>query len=1039
MYSNRLRRNDVPLRIGYLRVLFMMLALFVGACSALAQDGLGVKWIKAGDGDNFVYSGNGAFIFAEAASGINVYRASDSKLLQTIPLRYNSGIMPVNDGSAVYYQTGRFIWRYTLATRLSTLIWDENNSDMNAVSLSADNSKIALCGKTDAGLRNVAIIDPILKKQIKRFTLPAGYSPTYSSFCVNDTRLVLDGMKLYGLDGKLIASAPTNIGIRFVVNPDRTRVFGFNQDNTVCMDLVNNLNVIWSRGSTGLGSDMKCSSDGKYLVFQFFNSFGTAVLYWNASDGLRAPGGASLPGVTYTVFTAPLKNEFLVRVNEDPDQAFRIRHYAFNTANGDTTRLDDLGEGFSSGVYAMGNASNPRFFTETFLQFHYLRQPSDGALLGTHLGGDPGRTVVPAAISPNGDFYVKIEPIDGVLNVAIHRYDTTALVSAVPFPGVNDNNIFHGWGNDSRLYAWNATTKRLRTYSFDGTTLLKMRDFLDMEQPAYGFGMSPDGTKLLQIGVGSNSLDMKVYKTLNGALLGTVAVKSPGSVFGILYWTFAGNLWVTHEFLEIPGGFRNQMRLVDLSKPDFPTIANPGYNQSAAPFDTGTARITPDASMVIFSVIPPGAGGDSTNGFLPMATITMVRVSDGAVVKSFSNLIVGTGGGTAAITADGATYIGSNYGSFFAIAVPPIVSSFTVNPTSVPGGQNSTGTVNLNIPAGPGGTVVGITAPGLGVPASVTVPEGQKTVNFIITTGGVDAMTVKTVTATLDGLVLNAQLTVLPASHAMLHFDPASVQGGTSSSGTVMLDALAGPSGVVVTLASDKSFVTVPGSVTVSSGSSTAVFTAQTVDPGVTSTAIVTATVAGNSSTAPLEVKSEFIVNIDLMPGTIKGGNAAELVVNITPTPTVDKTFKLAGNNLIDAPVSITIPAGKSTVSMGIKTKPTATDAPGTLTVSNDIGFSKTLTITVLAPTLFAVMPTLTSVTGATTVPVVVLLDSPAPASFSFAASSTVTGLATIPATVTVPEGANFVVVNVTVKKQTIKRSTTIKIGNKSFVLTGLP
>jgi hypothetical protein len=68
---------------------------------------------------------------------------------------------------------------------------------------------------------------------------------------------------------------------------------------------------------------------------------------------------------------------------------------------------------------------------------------------------------------------------------------------------------------------------------------------------------------------------------------------------------------------------------------------------------------------------------------------------------------------------------------------PATLSSFSVNPTSVTGGNPSTGTVTLSSPAPAGGTVVnlGSNQPGAAsVPTNVTVAAGATSANFTITT-----------------------------------------------------------------------------------------------------------------------------------------------------------------------------------------------------------------------------------------------------------------------------------------------------------------
>jgi plastocyanin len=96
--------------------------------------------------------------------------------------------------------------------------------------------------------------------------------------------------------------------------------------------------------------------------------------------------------------------------------------------------------------------------------------------------------------------------------------------------------------------------------------------------------------------------------------------------------------------------------------------------------------------------------------------------------------------------------------------IPPVVSSLTLNPTTVTGGvQNSTGTVTLNGPAPAGGAQVALSSSNpsvASVPASVTVPAGATTVTFTVVTSVVVLSQDVTITASYNGSSRSATLTV---------------------------------------------------------------------------------------------------------------------------------------------------------------------------------------------------------------------------------------------------------------------------------------
>ena len=131
--------------------------------------------------------------------------------------------------------------------------------------------------------------------------------------------------------------------------------------------------------------------------------------------------------------------------------------------------------------------------------------------------------------------------------------------------------------------------------------------------------------------------------------------------------------------------------------------------------------------------------------------------------------------------------------------------SIGFNPTSVNGGTSSTGTVTLSGAAPSGGAVVTLSSSGSAatVPANVTVAAGATTATFTVTTSAVTAATPVTISASYGGTTKTTLLTVNPATAAALSsvaLNPATVNGGASSTGTVTLSGAAPTGGAVVTL-----------------------------------------------------------------------------------------------------------------------------------------------------------------------------------------------------------------------------------------------
>ena len=191
-------------------------------------------------------------------------------------------------------------------------------------------------------------------------------------------------------------------------------------------------------------------------------------------------------------------------------------------------------------------------------------------------------------------------------------------------------------------------------------------------------------------------------------------------------------------------------------------------------------------------------------------------------------------------------------------ALPPL-TGFSVNPTSVPGGTSSTGTVTLGSAAPAGGVAVSLSSslPGsASVPASVTVPAGSTTASFTVTTFPVDNTTAQ-LTASLGGTTLFAALSITRAATVTLSsvtLSPTSVVGGTSSTGTVRLSGAAPSGGAVVALSDNSAAATTPASVTVPAGSSSRTFTVATSAVPSPTTVTVSGSYAGSSAGATLTV-----------------------------------------------------------------------------------------------------------------------------------------------------------------------------------------
>ena len=191
------------------------------------------------------------------------------------------------------------------------------------------------------------------------------------------------------------------------------------------------------------------------------------------------------------------------------------------------------------------------------------------------------------------------------------------------------------------------------------------------------------------------------------------------------------------------------------------------------------------------------------------------------------------------------------------------LSSVSVNPTSVTGGNSSTGTVTLSGAAPAGGAIVALSSSNTTaarVPSSVTVAAGATSATFTVSTSPAAASTTVIVSAAYAGVTKTASLTVTPvppppATLSSLSLNPTSVVGGTqSSTGTVKLSGAAPAGGVRVTLSSSNGAASVPSSVLIPAGATSATFTVNTSIVLVSTSATISASYNGTIRTASISV-----------------------------------------------------------------------------------------------------------------------------------------------------------------------------------------
>ena len=291
------------------------------------------------------------------------------------------------------------------------------------------------------------------------------------------------------------------------------------------------------------------------------------------------------------------------------------------------------------------------------------------------------------------------------------------------------------------------------------------------------------------------------------------------------------------------------------------------------------------------------------------------------------------------------------------------LSSLSLNPTSVMGGNSSTGTVTLSGAAPSGGAQVTLSSSNTtaaNVPSSVTVAAGATSASFTVSTSAVAASTTVTISASYRSATRSASLTVMPApppppTLSSLSLNPTSVTGGNSSTGTVTLSGSAPAGGAQVTLSSSNTAAAgVPSSVTVAAGATSATFTVSTSAVATSTAVTIFATYSGATRSVSLTVTPApppppTLASLTLNPASVFGGQSSTGTVTLTgPAPAGGaQVFLSSDNGAASVPSSVTVPAGATSATFTVNTSFVLISTSATISASYN-GTTRTATLAIL-------------------------------------------------------------------------------------------
>lgn len=276
---------------------------------------------------------------------------------------------------------------------------------------------------------------------------------------------------------------------------------------------------------------------------------------------------------------------------------------------------------------------------------------------------------------------------------------------------------------------------------------------------------------------------------------------------------------------------------------------------------------------------------------------------------------------------------------------------------------------------------------------------------------------------------------------ATLSLAPTQAWGGTHGTGTVTLTGPAPDGGAIVLLSSTSPYVSVPDSVTVPSGNSSATFDLEFGNVTSSTSATLVASLGSVSKSASITVKP-LLKALTLAPSRVKGGQISTATVRLNGfAPGEGVEINVSTSGLAEADGTVFVPGGASSVTFPVETAGTSSNTNATVTVSF-AGVSRSATLTILASGLQSVSVEPRTIVGGLACEGLVTLDAPAGESGAVVTLTATNGVS-VPTTVTIPQGertAGFVGTT-----PTVKRATKVKIiaqmgrSRKQTALTLLP
>ena len=275
----------------------------------------------------------------------------------------------------------------------------------------------------------------------------------------------------------------------------------------------------------------------------------------------------------------------------------------------------------------------------------------------------------------------------------------------------------------------------------------------------------------------------------------------------------------------------------------------------------------------------------------------------------------------------------------------------------------------LTAAAPSGGATVSIASSNpsaVSAPSSVTVPAGSVSTSVPVTIGSISSTTPVVLSSSYNSATEPSPVLFVTGSSgtapilSAFSTSAATTPGGTSITGTVSVTTAAPTGGTSVALKSQNSSVlSVPPTVTIPAGATSAPFTISALPQTANSTESITTTLNGESLSIAITVtagssKSAVLNSFTLSSTTVSGGSNVTGTVTLTgPAPSGGASVSLLSSNIAAAsvPSTVVVPANSSSANFTVTTYKQTSNQVADITASFG-GVSKSVNLTVTSNTV---------------------------------------------------------------------------------------